>query len=49
MKFSTEGQQSLTDVVDGFNKLLLEMTYRNKAFNYFGWLLRRAKVTKLFF
>lgn len=44
MKFRTEEQQRLIDIVDGLNKLLLEDTYRRKAFAYFGPLLRQAKV-----
>ena len=47
MKFKTE-QQCLIDITDGLKELMLEMTYRRKAFAYFGPLLRRAKVAELY-
>ncbi|HIE25665.1 TPA: DUF16 domain-containing protein [Candidatus Poribacteria bacterium] len=43
----TEGQQRLTDTVGGMEGRLLEMTYREKAYGYFGHLLRRVKVVDL--
>jgi len=43
-KHLTEGQQRLTDTVGGLKGQVLEITYRNKVFAYFGTLLRRMKV-----
>ncbi len=46
-KHLTEGQKRLTDTVGGLKGRMLEITYRNRAFSYFGPLLRQAKVTEL--
>jgi len=43
----TEGQQRLTDTVGGLKGRMLEITYHDKAFAYFGPLLRRVKVIEL--